>query len=118
MTNEADLAVRALEGMKRSYVNHAYKSPALAETDNHADIDAAIAAVRQAFDSEHTARRIQAALEIAQRYGQTDGAHHKAWVIDQLCRALLGADYTAWVLAAKAGEDGPNTYGWDEGVPP
>jgi hypothetical protein len=64
--------------------------------------------------------RIAAALEVARRYGGTDGADHKAWVIDQMVRALLGefGAYRQFVAEARAGEDGPETYEWDEGVAP
>lgn len=63
---------------------------------------------------------VQAALQIAQRYGSIDGEHHKTWVIDQMCRALLETPdaYAAWVAAKKAGEDGPETYSWEEGIAP
>jgi len=27
-------------------------------------------------------------------------------------------EYEAWVKAAKAGDDGPETYEWDEGIAP
>jgi hypothetical protein len=59
-----------------------------------------------------------AALSIARQYGGIDGKHHKAWVIDQMCRALLGNKYEQFVADAKAGEDGPETYDWDEGIAP
>ena len=62
--------------------------------------------------------RIKQALYLAKAYGGIDGAHHKTWTIDQMCRALLGDDYEAWVKTVKAGEDGPETYAWDEGIPP
>lgn len=62
--------------------------------------------------------RINKALEIARRYGQIDGAHHKTWVIDQMVRALTGSDYDDWVKDAKNGKDGPETYGWNEGIAP
>lgn len=62
--------------------------------------------------------QVHAALEVARNHGNTDGAHHKAWVIDQMVRALTGPDYAAWVAAAKFGNDGPNTFGWDEGMAP
>jgi hypothetical protein len=62
--------------------------------------------------------RINAALDTARRYGGTDGAHHKAWVIDQMVRALTDDGYAEFVRDAKAGEDGPDTYEWDEGVAP
>jgi hypothetical protein len=62
--------------------------------------------------------RCDAALEIALQYGQIDGAHHKAWVIDQMCRALLGTEYDQWVEQGRMGTDGPETYDWDVGIPP
>jgi hypothetical protein len=62
--------------------------------------------------------RIVQALEIADRYGTTDGEWHKSWVIDQMVRALTGKDYDAWVVEHKAGNNGPDTYGWDTGVAP
>jgi hypothetical protein len=67
---------------------------------------------------EDADERCEAALQIALRYGQIDGGHHKTWVIDQMCRALLGVEYDEWIKAAKDGEDGPDTYEWDEGIPP
>lgn len=57
-------------------------------------------------------------LNIIERYGGIDGDHHKTWVIDQVARALLGNNYEAWVKEMKAGEDGADTYDWDEGIPP
>jgi len=86
--------------------------------------------------------RIGRALAIAVRYGGFDGDHHKAWALDQIVRALLGcpletkegadsrgtkynyetqvanAEYVELVRQACDGEDGPDTYSWDEGVPP
>jgi len=71
--------------------------------------------------------RIHNALRIADDWGQADGAHHKAWVIDQIVRALCGqrpgyneptAEYLQWVRAYRAGQDGPDTYDWDEGTVP
>jgi hypothetical protein len=87
------------------------------------------------------AQRITDALRIAEA-GQLDGAHHKMWVIDQMVRALTGCptitktandyrgvpyqyealgesdEYRARIAAYRDGEDGPETYDWDEGVPP
>ena len=85
----------------------------------------------------------EAALVYISRYGQIDGGHHKQWVLDQVARILLGtpvhvtlakwengqqeeryhigepsAEYTEWVAQMKAGEDGPNTYDYDEGIAP
>jgi hypothetical protein len=91
---------------------------------------------------------VQRALAFAVRHGQTDGDHHKAWVIDQIVRALTRCpvekqvnpygstpdgkgfmaievdgqgesdEYRAIVAYARAGEDSPETYDWDCGVAP
>lgn len=82
------------------------------------------------------------ALKIAAEFGNTDGAHHKQWVIDQMVRSLTGSplvtrvahdykgrpyeyeglgespDYVAWVANYEAGEDGPETYTWGTGIAP
>lgn len=65
-----------------------------------------------------TLARIRAALDLAKQYGQIDGAHHKAWVIDQMVRALTAHAYGEWVASARRGLDGPETYSWDEGIAP
>ena len=86
--------------------------------------------------------RIAAALEIANDFAGNDGDHHKTYCIDQMVRALtacpvvstsvpVGPDavasaetqgksdaYERWVAAHKFGDDGPETYGWDEGIAP
>jgi hypothetical protein len=59
-----------------------------------------------------------AALTLIERYGQIDGAHHKTWVLDQVARALLGPRYPEWVVEMKAGSDGADSYGYDEGIAP
>jgi hypothetical protein len=69
-------------------------------------------------NTESNEWRIDLALDFALRYGQIGGDHHKAWVIDQMVRALTGDQYEQWVREAKDGEDGPNTYDWDEGIAP
>lgn len=63
-------------------------------------------------------RNIIKALEIAGRYGGFDGEHHKSWVIDQMVRELTGSQYNDWIAKVCEGEDGPNTYVWDEGIAP
>lgn len=64
------------------------------------------------------AERIQAAIDIGIRYGGIDGAHHKMWVIDQMIQTLAGSRYDDIIIEAKAGEDGPDTYDWDQGIAP
>jgi hypothetical protein len=62
----------------------------------------------------------QSALDIIIQYGGIDGAHHKDWVLDQVVRTLIGDDikYKEWVSLAKSGEDGENTYEYNEGIAP
>lgn len=63
-------------------------------------------------------KRIDIALAIARDYGSVDGAHHKTWVIDQMVRTLAGDRYAAFVAAARNGDDGPETFDWNEGIAP
>lgn len=86
--------------------------------------------------------RIARALDYAVQFGNTDGEHHKMWVIDQMVRALTNCpmlegrtidcngtpytyqyqgespEYIRLVADTKAGEDGPETYEWDIGIAP
>ena len=57
-------------------------------------------------------------IDIIYQYGGIDGEHHKQWVIDQIVRVINGENYTGWVADYKNGEDGPNTYKWEEGIAP
>jgi hypothetical protein len=87
-------------------------------------------------------------LHYVTAYGGVDGEHHKAWVLDQVFRILTGTpvittvakwgaditqieyeeirfstgepseEYFRLVAEAKDGEDGPETYSWEEGIPP
>lgn len=60
-------------------------------------------------DVKLEAERITAALSIIGSYGQIDGSHHQAWVIDQVARALLGDAYDAFIIGC--GD-------WDTGIAP
>jgi hypothetical protein len=62
--------------------------------------------------------RVQEALDLLFAYGTVDGDHHKMWVIDRVVRALTGDKYEQWVKDFCDGEDGPETYAWDEGIAP
>lgn len=62
--------------------------------------------------------RIGVAIDLAVKYGGIGGDQHKAWVIDQMVRALAGDGYAAVVREACSGDDGPDTYEWDEGIAP
>lgn len=63
-------------------------------------------------------KKIKKALDMILEYGGIDGAHHKDWVIDQVTRILTGSGYKDFVKEAKKGENGPDTYSWDEGIAP
>lgn len=58
------------------------------------------------------------ALGFALRFGGFESADNKAWVIDQMSRALLGDAYGQFVANARAGAEGPETYSWDTGIAP
>jgi hypothetical protein len=60
--------------------------------------------------------RAVATLQVLSRYGQTDGAHHKAWVIDQALRALLGSDRAYHLFRAQWETEFSAT--WDKGIAP
>lgn len=62
------------------------------------------------------AKRMDAAIEVIERYGMIDGAHHKQWVMDQVVRALLGEPgYAEWVADYNSQEDYAP---WDPGIAP
>jgi hypothetical protein len=64
-------------------------------------------------------KKINEALEIAFKYSQYDGEHHKAWAIDRMVRALTGKNYEAWIKTYEGDpEDDSNHYYWDEGTAP
>lgn len=67
---------------------------------------------------EELEEAINVALNLAGCYGGRDTAHHKAWVIDQMCRVLAGDAYAGFVASICRGPEGPDTYSWDEGIAP
>ena len=60
----------------------------------------------------------KAVQQLVFEYGGIDGGYHKQWVLDQIIRKIYGDDYDKWVQSYMAGEDGPGTYEWNEGVVP
>jgi hypothetical protein len=86
--------------------------------------------------------RIKEALDVLVRYGQTDGDHHKTWIIDQTVRCLTGCpkqkrakmgqtgimweweelgeseEYKHLITEACAGDGGRYRYFWDTGIAP
>ena len=71
--------------------------------------------IEKIISSRHT---VNEAIELGLRYGCIDGDHHKMWVIDQMIRILAGGRYDALILESNKGEDGPDTYEWEVGIPP
>lgn len=62
--------------------------------------------------------KIDETLEVAERYAQIDGEHHKAWVIDQMVRALTGKNYNEWIKECCAEDEEGECYEWDTGIAP
>lgn len=60
--------------------------------------------------------KVRNALNIAFALGQTDGSHHKAWVINLMVKTLLETPqaYAEWV----AEYENNGEYEWDVGVAP
>lgn len=61
---------------------------------------------------------IKNAIIIALKYAGIEGDHHRAWVIDQMVRALTRENYDSFVDVACVTCDGVKTLEWDEGIPP
>ena len=61
--------------------------------------------------------------DLVWRYGQIDGSHHKAWVIDQVMRIIKGDEYEEWVHSYEYQDVDNNPtvekeYEWDPGIAP
>lgn len=65
-----------------------------------------------------TAQRVQHALTIAYSCGQVYKNEQKAWVIDQMVRALTGPDYDKWVREFNEPTNGDPSNLWETGVAP
>lgn len=68
--------------------------------------------------NENMDLRIAGALGVIHKFGGTDGAHHKQWLLDQVLQSLTASGYKAWVKDFEHGEDGPHSYEWDQGIAP
>jgi hypothetical protein len=123
---EIELLALRLEHFRAQAVLHRYSEEG---APDQRSIDAAcewVQKIRNQIDRHvktksrlaSAAERVQAAINIAIRYGGIDGSHHKMWVIDQMLRILSGSEYDNLIRDANHGEDGPNTYEWDIGIAP
>lgn len=63
-------------------------------------------------------QRRDEALDIAEKFAGNLDPQNLAWALDQMCQVLLGAEYPSWVANRKAGEDGPETHEWHQGIKP
>ena len=75
---------------------------------------------RKQITKNSAEEKIEKALRIAWSYGQIDGSHHKAWVIDQMVRELCGTneEYEKWIDAYEAPVGYEDYYKWDIGIAP
>ena len=69
-------------------------------------------------ENEEKDKQIKKALDLIFEYGQIDGGHHKAWVIDQIVRILIKDKYDEWVKNYIYDEETGDTYTWDKGIVP
>ena len=58
--------------------------------------------------------RIDEAVALVLKYGSIDGAHHKAWVLDQVLRTLLTERDYQEVIRTREDAGGE----WDIGIAP
>lgn len=63
-------------------------------------------------------KQIEKVLDLIFEYGQIDGGHHKAWVIDQIVKILTKDKYDEWVKNYVYDEETGDTYSWDKGIAP
>lgn len=65
-------------------------------------------------------KQIEKVLDLIFEYGQIDGGHHKAWVIDQIVKTLTKDKYDEdeWVKNYVYDEETGDTYSWDKGIAP
>lgn len=92
-----------------------------ATTAAHLEGDQSLAWKRVLLDRRillERVKRTEDAMEVIERFGGIQGDHHRCWVLDQAARFIKGPDYDQWVVAMKAGEDGPDSYEYDVGIAP
>ena len=71
-----------------------------------------------AVQEKDAIQRRDEALELARRFGHSQDRQHMAWLMDQMCRSLLGDEYPEWVAEIQAGAEGLNAVNWETGVEP
>ena len=109
----ADAGNKVIKAMTDAGVKQDFIDAFTIEASSH-DPEHMIETCRRTVTCTAVPEPITRALEIAFDYGQVDGAHHKAWVIDQMVQALTGDRYDRWV--EEYTDDGE--YEWDTGIAP
>ena len=106
-----------LDGMIEDNHNSDYDSAFRIAIESMKEVEQyrALGTVEELKEAREKQISIGLVLDLAWRYGQIDGAHHKMWVIDQMVRALCGSEeeYKKWV--SKYTDD---DYDWDCGIAP
>lgn len=68
------------------------------ETENTADnAESAVSEQKDFIKSGDTENTLIEVLELLDSYSQIDGAHHKAWVLDQIARVITGDKYDKFI---------------------
>ncbi len=57
-------------------------------------------------------------MSLIAKYGQIPGDHHKAWVLDQIARIIMGVNYDDWVANMRGGKEGDEMYDYEIGIAP
>jgi len=71
-----------------------------------------------AVQEKDAIQRRDDALDLARRFGLSQDTENRAWLIDQMCRSLLGDEYKGWVAETNAGANGLGTTAWEIGIAP
>lgn len=104
------LTLNIIETLKEKdkYIKHSEEIT----TDMNEDINKLLSEI------EEKDKQIEKVLDLIFEYGQIDGGHHKAWVIDQILKILTKDKYDEWVKNYVYDEETGDTYSWDKGIAP
>ena len=122
LDNDELISTRKLHGIDDGlYEETSDKNVANIEKDSV--IAHKFAIMRQQIDEKD--KRIQeleeerkSILDLIFEYGQTDGEHHKMWLIDQIVRILTKDKYNEWIRSYVYDEETGDIYNWDKGIAP
>ena len=107
-----------VENLKK-YISFSEKEcnfPSIYDWNWHKDLANDIETLLTAYEKEK--EKNNNVLGLIFEYGQTDGEHHKAWVIDQIVRIMTENNYDKWVQHYEYDEETDEDYFWDIGIAP